>query len=255
MMTKLMKTGVLLSAFALVVSGCFKLDNNSSYEANILVHYEPDNEYENEEFLAEFFRGGADSVLVSEYLTYGPVIHYSKLSSDKKLVGGFALCTGIDTIATPERRPARFAVFDNGGCNKSLAYAVFHDTTSTLMPEHLISFYVPSTESSCTLKSISVQNVQAVAQAAKFGTGLSGGPFTDTDFLTLTLTGYKGSASTGNKSIKLVDGTKLLDKWTAVDISSLGSVDYLELHLEASRPDCPLYCCIDNLYLHYVEKY
>ena len=195
-----MKTGVLLSAFALVVSGCFKLENNSSYEANLVVRYEPDNEYENEEFLAEFFRGGADSVLVNEYLYFGPLTHISKLS-DKKLVGGFAMCTGIDTIATPERRPARFAVFDNGGYDKSLAYAVFHDTTSTLMPEHLLSFSVPSEASSCTLKSISVQNVQAVALAAKFGTGLSGGPFTDADFLTLTLTGYKGGTSTGNKSI------------------------------------------------------
>ena len=254
MMTKLMKTGVLLSAFALVVSGCFKLENNSSYEANLVVRYELDNEYNNEEFLAEFFRGGADSVFVNEYLYFGPLTHISKLS-DKKLVGGFAMCTGIDTIATPERRPARFAVFDNGGYDKSLAYAVFHDTTSTLMPEHLLSFSVPSEASSCTLKSISVQNVQAVALAAKFGTGLSGGPFTDADFLTLTLTGYKGGTSTGNKSIKLVDGTKLLDKWTVVDISSLGSVDFLELHLEASRPDCPLYCCIDNLYFHYSVKY
>lgn len=255
MMKKLIKKGVLLGAVALTVSACFKFGtSNGSYESNILVHYEPDVEYQNEDFLNKFFNGGADSVFVTEYLSSSPATHISKLN-DKELVGGFALCTGVDTIATPERRPARFAVFDEGGCDKTLAYAVFHDTLSTLMPEHQIGFYVPNAESSCTLRSISVQNVHAVVEAVKFGTGLSGGPFTADDFLTLTLTGYKNGASTGNKTVKLVDGTKLLDKWTSVDITSLGSVDYLDLHLESSRSDCPLYCCIDNLLIHYFEKY
>ena len=256
MMKKMMKMGAVLSAVALTVSACFSFDDTkNTYESNILVHYEPDSVSQYEDFMHQFFNDGADSVSVNEYLSIGPITHYSKLDADENLIGGFALCTGIDTLAAADRRPARFAVFDKGGCDESLAYAVFHDTLTTLMPEKLIQVYLSSEESSCEPKKIFVQNVQAVAQAAKYGTGLSGGPFTADDFLTLTLIGYKGSTSKGSKVVKLVDGTKILDKWTEVDLSSMGSIDHLELHLEASRPDCPLYCCIDDLYVHYRDVY
>ena len=254
MMRKMMKMGALLGAVSLIVSGCFDFkDNKSTYEGNILIHYEPDYSQDLEKYMHDFFNDGADSVSINEFLSIWPVAHYSEVDEDKNLIGGFALCTGIDTLATPERRPARFAVFDNGGCDKSLAYAVFHDTLSTLMPEQLIRVYLSTEESACTPKSISVQNVQAVVQAVKHGIGLSGGPFTSEDFRTLTVIGYKGNASTGRATVKLVDGTKILEKWTEVDLTSLGNVDRLELHLEASRPDCPLYCCIDNLYFHYLD--
>ena len=252
MNTKMMKMGAFLGAVALAVSGCFKLTSpESSYELNLLVHYEPDYEYEMDQFLHAFFKDGADSISVNEYLTVAnSVTHNSKVTADKELIGGFAMCIGIDTIATPDRKPQRFAVFDDGGYNKSLAYAVYHDTLSTLLPEHSISFYVPNEASTCKLKNVYVQNVQAVAQAVMHGTGLAGGPFTADDFLTLTFTGVKGGQSTGTKVVKLVDGTKLLEKWTEVDLSSLGFIEHLDLHLESSRPDCPLYCCIDNLALH-----
>ena len=262
MNTKMMKMGAFLGAVALAVSGCFKLTSpESSYELNELVHYEPDYAVHMDQFLHRFFNDGADSVCVNEYLTVDDVItHNSKvnadktLSPDKKLIGGFAMCIGIDTIATPDRRPQRFAVFDDGGFNKSLAYAVYHDTLSTLLPEHSITFYVPNEESTCKLKNVYVQNVQAVAQAVMHGTGLAGGPFTADDYLTLTFTGVKGGQSTGTKVVKLVDGTKLLEKWTEVDLSSLGFIEHLDLHMESSRPDCPLYGCIDNLAFHLYIK-
>lgn len=253
MKTKMMKMGAFLGAVALAVSGCFKLTTpESNYELNLLIHYEPDYEAQVDQFLHSFFNDGADSVSINEYLTVDNVVtHNSKLSADKKqLIGGFAMCIGIDTIATPDRKPQRFAVFDHGGYNKSLAYAVYHDTLSTLLPEHSIDFYVPNENSTCKLKTVYVQNVQAVVQAVKHGTGLAGGPFTADDFLTLTFVGVKGNQTTATKAVKLVDGTTLLDKWTEVDLSSLGFVEHLDLHLESSRPDCPLYCCIDNLALH-----
>ena len=252
MNTKMMKMGAFLGAAALTLSGCFELTTpESTYELNVLVHYEPDYEYEMDQYMQTFFNDGADSVSVNEYLTVASTVtHNSKLDADKNLLGGFAMCIGVDTIATPDRKPQRFAVFDDGGYDKSLAYAVYHDTLSTLLPDHSIDFYVPNEQSSCKLKTIYVQNVQAVAQAMKHGTGLTGGPFTADDFLTLTFIGVRGGTTTGTQVLKLVDGTKLLDKWTEVDLSSLGYVEHLDLHMESSRPDCPLYCCIDNLSLH-----
>jgi hypothetical protein len=252
MNTKMMKMGAFLCAVALTVSGCFKLTTpESKYELNLQIHYEPDNEYDVGKFMQTFFNDGADSVSVHEYLTVDEVItHNSKVDAKNELIGGFAMCIGIDTIATPDRRPQRYAVFDDGGYGKSLAYVVYHDTLSTLLPEHSIDFYVPNEQSTCKLKNVFVQNVQAVVQAVKHGTGLAGGPFTDGDFLTMTFIGVKGGQTTGTKVVKLVDGTQLLGKWTEVDLSSLGYVEHLDLHMESSRPDCPLYCCLDNLAFH-----
>lgn len=254
MMRKMIKMGALLGAVSLIVSGCLDFNGNkSTYEGNILIHYEPDYMQDLDKFMHDFFKDGADSVSVNENFTVWPVTHFAEVDEDKNLIGGFALCTGIDTLDTPERRPARFAVFDDGGCDKTLAYAVFHDTLATLMPEQQILVHLSSAESSCTPTKIFVQNVQAVVQAVKHGVGLSGGPFTSDDFLTLTIIGYRGEASTGRTTVKLVDGTRILEKWTEVDLSPLGAVERIELHLESSRPDCPLYCCIDNFLFHYID--
>ena len=257
MMKKLMKKGAVLGAAVLLLSACLGQESSTStYDANILSHYEPDNSYEYDDFLNTLFNGGKDTVSVNKYLTLGPLTHYSTVKdADGSLVGGFALCVGKDTLATPERKPSRFAVFDKGGYKESLAYVVFHDTTAALMPEHAMQFYVPNTASSCEPKAVCVQNVQAVVQAVKHGTGLAGGPFTSDDYLTLVLTGSLKGKVQATVEVTLVDGTKPLDKWTEVDLTRMGKADVIDLHLESSRPDLPLYCCLDNLLFHYSEIY
>jgi len=253
---KMTVRAILFGAFVLAVSSCFKdMSGTSKYEATFSVHYEPDYNYQVEEFLHEFFNDGQDTVSVDKYLSIGPLTHCSTEADDGSLVGGFAMCIGIDTLVGPDRKPSRFAVFDKGGYGQSLAYAVYHDTLSTLMPEHAVLFAVPNEQSSCTMIQVCVQNVQAVAQAALYGTGLADGPFTDGDYLTLTISGSKNGTSTGSKSVKLVDGRHLLEEWTQMDLTSLGSVDCLDFRLEASRSDMPLYCCIDDLAFHYSEIY
>ena len=256
MMKKMILRGAFLGVAALLAAACFEFGNvGSKYEADILVHYEPDYYYQQEDFINQFFKGGADSVYVGEYFSTGPCTHYAKPDPAGRLLGGFALCMGVDTLAAPDRRPARFAVFDKGGYGESLAYAVFHDTLTSLMPEHAITFYIPNDDSYCSPNVVFVQNVQAVVQAVKYGNDLAGGPFTEDDFLTLTFTGsFKGNAK-GSKTVKLVDGKRLLEEWTEVDLTSMSNIDALDLHLESSRPDLPLYCCIDNLYFHYLEVY
>ena len=256
MMKKMILRGAFLGAATLFAAGCFEFGNvGSKYETDVLVHYEPDYYYQEGDFIDQFFKGGADSVYVGEYFSTGPATHCAKVGAAGNLVGGFALCMGVDTLAAPDRRPARLAVFDKGGWGESLAYAVFHDTLATLMPEHAIKFYIANDESSCTPAVVYVQNVQAAVQAAKYGNDLAGGPFTDEDYLTLTFTGSFKGTTKGSKTVKLLDGKRRLEEWTEVDLSAMGNVDALDLHLESSRADFPLYCCIDNLYFHYLEVY
>jgi hypothetical protein len=55
--------------------------------------------------------------------------------------------------------------------------------------------------------------------------------------------------------VKLINGTNAVTEWTEVDISTLGKVDAVKLHLTASRSDFPLYCCVDSMNYHYYELY
>lgn len=257
-MIKLMIRGALLGAAVLAVSACFGISDGtgSKAEGNALIHYEPDNYYETDDFLHQFFNEGKDTVSVNKFLSYAHMTHYSTVDeTTHALVGGFALCIGADMDASPERKPSRFAVYDKGGHQESLAYVVFHDTTAALMPEHVVKFYLPTTASSIQTSSMYVQNVQAVVQAVKHGVGLADGPFTGEDYLKLVVTGSFRDKVTDTVETLLVDGTKMPSEWTKVDLTKLGTVDVVDLRLVSSRPDLPLYCCIDSFSYHYAEIY
>ena len=247
----------LLAAMALLAAACLgKDDFKNEYNTHLHIRFEPDSYYMWGDFLDAFFDGGKDTVSFNPTFSIGPVYHFAKLEGDESFLGGFALARGKDTDASASRKPSRFAVFDeNVGNQKSMAYAVFHDTTAALMPEYPIRIAVPNDLSSCTPESMYVQNVQAVVQAAVHGVGLAGGPFQADDYLLLTVTGLLGGKVTGSKEVKLVDGTSYIHEWTEVELTSLGQVDALNLHLASSRADFPLYCCLDDMGYHYIEVY
>ena len=247
----------LLGAAALLAAACFgKQDFRNEYDTHLLVQFEPDYEYEWDDFLDKLFNGGMDTIACSPSIFIGPVYHFSKLDDAGNFLGGICLARGKDADASVGRKPSRFAVYDeNGGNLKSKAYAVFHDTTATLMPEHSVQVQIPNVDSSCSAEGMFVHNVQAAVQAAVHGTGLAGGPFQAGDFLLLTVTGSLNGKVTKSKEVKLIDGTSYLKEWTQVDLTSLGQIDAVDLHLSSSRADFPLYCCLDDMGYHYIEIY
>ena len=252
----LMKRCAPLGLVALLAISCFKPmdDVQSRYEAYVQVRYEPTSYSDLPQFLSDFFKGGTDSVSVTESFYYGPVYHYAKLDEAGGF-GGFAMCIGMDTLVTPDRRPAPLAVCAVGGNSKSMGYAVFHDTLSVLMPEHDVLVYIPNDESTAKPHSVFVQNTHAVVEAVKYGVGLADGPFKEGDWMDLTFKGsFKGNPS-GEKKVRLVDGTRLLDKWTEVDLSDMTKSDALDLSITCSRPDMPLYAALDDLCFYYLEIY
>ena len=256
MKVNLMKRGALLGLLVLSAVACFKPmdDVQSRYEAYVQVRYEPYSYGDLPQFLSEFFKGGTDSVSVSESFYYGPVYHYAKQDEDGAF-GGFAMCIGMDTTVTPSRRPAPLAVCDVGGNSKSIGYAVFHDTLSVLMPEHDVLVYIPNDESTAKPHNVYVQNTHAVVEAVKYGVGLADGPFREGDWMDLTFkASFKGEPA-GEKKVRLVDGTHLLDKWTEVDLSEMTKSDALDLTVSCSRPDMPLYVALDDLCFYYLEVY
>ena len=255
MMKKMMVRCALLGAAALLVAACFdSQDYKSEYDYQLLVQFEPDEEYQWDDFVRQFFNNGEDTVSFNPSISIGPVYHFAKISDLDGFQGGIALARGKDTDASPDRKPSYFAVYDEKyGDHGSHGYAVFHDTTDALMPEHEIQIAFANAQCYCEAKIMYVHNVQAAYQAAKHGVGLVGGPFTDADNLIMTVSGYKGSALTGQVDVKLINGTNAIVEWTKVDLTSLGKVDAIDFHLTSSRPDFPLYCCVDNMGYHYYE--
>ena len=254
---KLMRRGALLGAAVLLVTACFTdKDYASEYTTQVLVRFEPDYDYQWDQFSHDFFNDGADTVSVHENFSVGPVYHFAKLDADNGFLGGIVLARGRDTDAAPDRKPSRFAVYDGKYGNKeSKVYAVFHDTTDVLMPEYTIQIYIPNIASSCTASVMYVHNVQAAVQAAMHGVGLEGGAFQAGDHLTLTVIGILNSAETARKDVKLIDGTQVVSEWKEVDLAALGKVDAVNLRLTSSRPDFPLYCCLDDMGYVYKEIY
>lgn len=256
-MKKKMIRCALLGAVAILAASCLgKTDYKNEYNAHILVRFEPDEEYQWDEFLSTFFDGGKDTVAYAPTISIGPVYHFAKVDDAENFQGGFLLARGKDTDASADREPSLFAVYDeNGGNMKSRAYAVFHEAAASLMPEHSVQIAIPNAESSCSAEGMFVHNVQAAVQAAVHGVGLAGGPFQAGDYLLLSVTGLLDGKVTGTKEVKLVDGTSYLKEWTQVDLVSLGKIDALDLHLTSSRADFPLYCCVDDMGYHYIEIY
>ena len=255
-MMKKMVRCALLGAAALLAAACFsKQDFHTQYDTQVLIRFEPDEDYQWDNFVNEFFNGGKDTVGFHESFSLDPIYHYAKLDGNTFL-GGLVIARGKDADASEGRKPSRFAVYDENGGNKGTkAYAVFHDTTAALMPEHLIEIAIPNVDSYCEPKFMMVHNVQAVYQAVKYGVGLADGPFGEQDYLILTVTGYKGTTETGHKEVKLVNGTNAIKEWTEMDLNGIGQIDNLQFHLTSSRPDLPLYCAVDDMAYHYFVLY
>jgi len=258
MNTKMMIRSALMGALTILAVSCFgDGDYRNEYDSHLLIQFEPDQEYQWNDFADQFFHGGKDTVAFYPSISMGPVYFFAKLEDDNEtFLGGSAICCGKDADASEGRDPSYFAVYDkDGGNQKSHAYLVFHEAAGSQMPEHFIQIYIPNTESSCSAEYLYVHNVQAAVQAAKYGVNLAGGPFQAEDYFLLTITGMLGTKVAGTKEVKLVDGTKAIEEWTKVEIDSFGQIDAIEFKLTSSRSDFPLYCCLDDLGLHYVEIY
>ena len=84
----------LLGAAALLAAACFnKGDYKNEYNTHLLIAFEPDYEYEWEEFVNTFFDGGQDTVACSPSIRIGPVYHFSKLDEAEVFLGG--ICLGV----------------------------------------------------------------------------------------------------------------------------------------------------------------
>lgn len=163
---------------------------------------------------------------------------------------GFAYSRETDT--TTPGYVNQYSAFTGGGANGSASYAVGHVggnaiiTYSSLTDLNGTSALITNT----TYTALSMLDGDTFAK--KFG-GVTG---TDEDWLVLTITGYAGGDATGTVDFYLADfrgpNSYIIDEWTEVDFSALGTVDELRFTMDSSDQgawgmNTPGYFAIDNL--------
>lgn len=194
---------------------------------------------------------GDDSVFFEgwpgwDYLCFCNEIDTLSAGNSKDTVvfkGGFA-CSylrGADSLKTAENPVNPFRVC---GTNESNTYLVWRETDD--MPEH-DAFFTASSAGDCVMIGCFVNNTEAVRSAI-----MSDGGFVAGNYLELKATGYlKDGTKTGEATIDLAEFAKkdsVVTAWTAFDLSSLASVDYIDFELVTDREDLPL----DSFCMDYV---
>lgn len=122
----------------------------------------------------------------------------------------------------------------------SMTYAVFHDNGNpSSMPEHDID-YLYRNNGTCTLNKCYVNNTTEVARKVRECFG-------DDDRMVLKAKGYSADGTVKEAEIVLAQKDTVIYNWTLFELSSLGTVDYVDFEITTTRPEVPKSVCIDNI--------
>lgn len=191
-----------------------------------------------------------DSVFVVPNIFAGTgLVCFSSEVTDGALAGGFCIAGGVDPDLTEHAAKTPFHTVAHQRFDDETAFLVFHQTEH--MPEKLIRMTLYNEQCSIAPQVLLVNNTHRFVQAARFGTGLAGGPFTAEDWAKVTFTGYLGGVKTGEVTFSLADMTKdenpVVTTWETVDLAPLGNVDEMKLSLTSSREDMVKDVCFDHI--------
>lgn len=101
---------------------------------------------------------------------------------------------------------------------------------------------------------VSITNTAYAYYTMKDGSDFSS-PFDKTSYTLVKFIGVRNGRQTGEVTTYLAYKGQILDKWTNVDLSSLGEVDYIYCQMESSDSgqwgmNVPAYFCLDNLIMN-----
>lgn len=187
----------------------------------------------------------------------GPFYFYAKLSEDEQkpeLSGGVSLCRAADTTIFTRTSPfSHFAAFgepckeeDVNTANVHVTYFDAPDADDN--PQYALS-YVYQEMGYAMPKSVDVNNTLEMYAAVIGENTLPA--FQGGDWVKVVFTGCKDGKETADVEAFLVDYTgakaKIVTEWSTVDLSALGSVDGLKIHVKSNVEGIPRYVCLDNI--------
>jgi hypothetical protein len=196
---------------------------------------------------------GGTGVLNNVPYTAAGVKHSNSYNPSWGSWSGFAISNHADT--TTAGWTNQYSSYTGGGAGGSAQFAVGYVSSST---STTLSF---SSALSVVGYGADFTNTTYTGLDMLSGSGFSkkfgGADGTDPDFLTLTITGYLSSVATGAVDFQLADyrsaaGDYIVNSWTAVDFSPLGTVDQIRFTMSSSDNgawgmNTPSYFAMDNL--------
>lgn len=123
-------------------------------------------------------------------------------------------------------------------------YTVYYQNSdASLMPEHDIEFPYHA-NGTCAMNRCYLTNTVQVADYVRQN-------FKVGDKLSVKAVGYLSGVKTGEAEMALAEFTaqkdSIVSKWTAFDLSKLGSVDCVDFEVISSDPAVPAYFCMDSV--------
>ena len=135
-----------------------------------------------------------------------------------------------------------------GGARAGKNYCVWYYNVWGMEPD------VIKLAQATTVPGVYICNSIYAYNSMKYGDMTAGGPFTEGDFLLLTIGGsLEGREVNNTVKFYLGKDEDLVTDWTYVDLSALGKIDELHFSMTGSRTDpvyglnSPAYFCMDNL--------
>ncbi len=195
-----------------------------------------------------------DSTCFNSFVSFGNLIGFSAVVSgeeNENLLGGFGLCRGVDPTLTGTAAKTPYHCFAHPYLENEKTFAVFRQSGN--MPEEQIIFNIPSAQSTISPRGVMLCNTHNFIQIAKLGNGFGEGKFTSGDWAEVKFTGSLNGAETGSVSFRMADFSggkeEIVEEWTLVDLSPLGSVDKIDISLSSSRENVFQVVCLDHVNL------
>lgn len=237
-----MKRLLLIISIVFAVSSCFGDGPMTTRSYTMVANFE----YTGENYLDIF---GPDSLyfgIKEPGFSNADFLFYHNVDTLKEQFNGGFLISYLDIPKSEvtdslENNAYRVNTVQSPGRN---TFIVFHQNDNeSLMPKRDSEFRWTK-YGTCVMTGCYVNNTVMVADSlrARFEPG---------DKLILKATGWLNDQKTGEAEVTLADFSakkdSIVSKWTAFDLSKLGSVKYVDFEIISTQDDFPLYVCIDSI--------
>lgn len=208
----------LIAAVALFCAvGCSDNSFKQSYPLYAVFNYTPKTEML-ELFKDTTYFAGRNGLLRYDVLEFNNAL----ASDDSTRFGGFALGYKSDTLVVDDP----YVAYDRDTLKyEDQFFMLFRQ--NELTPQKAINFvYADKPACSCTIVGCYIANTAHSFDVLQ--------NFGSSDHADVVFTGYKSGAKTGEATFSLLDKDGPLSKRTKVDLSALGSVDYITINLSST---------------------
>ncbi len=195
---------------------------------------------------AEYWNGASGDGL---FMTAGNYSFMNYYNESYKSWNGFAVSRTTDTSFAGYGTASEFNSCVGGGM-ESMQFAVgYYSEYNFLMEDQVPAIYATK---AFRPKYVHVNNAASAYISMMNGDDFAK-KFTSEDYLVLTITGMTADdEETGHVDFYLAKDGKIVNEWTKVDLTPLGTVDHVQFTMKSSDTsygfmNTPAYFCIDNM--------